>query len=240
MSSRILMLGANRRMLSMLLLVLVTLGTGMGLPNLRVDTGFSSLISNTDPDKMVYDRVADEFGSDNRSIVYIRDTGLWSPDKLAALERLHHTLEGLDFVERVDDLFNLRSIRGVEGEIDSRIFMPEAPKDQKTANQARDNALYNPLVVGNFLSRDGTSTAMMVSVREGRDDDDFDRRVHAALERAIAPARTTFQEVFQSGSARMKAELSASLFDDLVLLGPLSAFVLVVASIFFLRSVFAA
>jgi hypothetical protein len=60
-------------------------------------------------------RVAREFGSDNRTFVYVRDGALWSPQKLAQLEELHYALEGLYFVHRVDDLFTLRSIRGSEG-----------------------------------------------------------------------------------------------------------------------------
>jgi predicted RND superfamily exporter protein len=237
---RFLMLGVNHRWATFLFLALFTCVTGLGLPNLRVDTSFDSMISDTDPDKPDYDQITQEFGSDNRVIVYVRDTKLWSPDKLAALEELHYALEGLDFVERVDDLFSLRSIRGSGEKIDSRIFLPEAPKDQATIDQARADALYNPLIVENFVSRDGTVTALMVSVRKDRDGDRFDRQVNEALERALTPARSVFQEVFQVGSARINAEMKATLIDDLMFLGPLSAFVLVVAILFFLRSGFAA
>lgn len=237
---RIIMLGVNHRLASSLFLVLVTLVASLGLPNLRVDTGFNSLIPETDTNIPIYDRIAREFGSDNRTIVYVRDTELWSPDKLAALEKLHYALEELDFVERVVDLFTLRSIRGTGGKLDSRIILTEAPQDQATINQARANALYNPLIVGNFISHDGTVTALLVSVREDNNDDKFDHRINEALERALLPARSVFQEVFQVGPPRVNAELKALLLNDLMRLGPLSAFVLVVAILFFLRSGLAA
>lgn len=234
------MLGVNRRPAVLLFLILITVITGLGLPQLHVDTGFDSLISDTDPDKQIYDQIAREFGSDNRTIVYVKDKALWSPDKLAALEELHYALEGLDFVERVDDLFSLRSIRGSGGKIDSRVFLPEAPKDPASIAKARSDALYNPLIVGNFLSRDGSVTAMLVSVKEDRDDTGFDRRVDEALERTLIPARSVFEEVFQMGPPRINAELKAILFNDLMKLGPLSAVILVLAILFFLRSGFAA
>ncbi|MBW1796885.1 MAG: MMPL family transporter [Deltaproteobacteria bacterium] len=240
MFSRLLMLGMNHRLATFIFLVLVTCVAGLGLPNLRVDTGFNSLIPDSDPDLPVYDRIAREFGSDNRTIVYVRDTELWSPVKLAALEDLHYALEGLDFVERVDDLFTLRSIRGSGGKIDSRIILAEAPKDQATIDQARSDALYNPLIVGNFLSRDGTVTALLVSVHEDSNDNRSNRQVNEVLERVLKPARSVFQEVFQVGPPRINAELKSILFHDLGLLGPLSAFMLVVAILFFLRSGFAA
>ncbi len=237
---RFIMIGVNHRLITFLFLVLITLATGLGIPKLRVDTGFNNLIPQSNPEVPIYDRIVQEFGSDNRTIVYIRDAKLWTPSKLAALEDLHYTLEGLDFVERVVDLFNLRSIRGTEGKIDSRVLLTEAPNDQATIDQARANALYNPLILNNFISRDGTVTALLVSVREDYSDKNFDLKVNEALERVLAPARSVFQEVFQVGSPRVNADLKATLFNDLTLLGPLSAFVLVLAIIFFLRSLFAA
>ena len=236
MFSKILMVGANHRFASLLLLVLITVAACFGLPKLTIDTGLNSLISDTDPDKAVYERVSTEFGSDNRSIIYIKDENLWSPEKLAALEELHYKLEGLEFVERVDDLFNLRSIRGKNGEVDSRIFLPEAPKNQNVINEAKLDALYNPLIVGNFLSPDATVTAIMVSIKEDRSDDGFDRRVNDIFEEVIAPSRSVFQDIFQVGSPRINAELKSILFDDLTFLAPLSALALVLAILFFLRS----
>jgi predicted RND superfamily exporter protein/CRP-like cAMP-binding protein len=240
MFSNALMLGVNHRLVSFLLLLLVTVVTASGLPSLRVDTGFGTLIADNDPDKLVYDRVSKEFGSDNRTIVYVKDSALWTADKLAALERLHYTLEGLDFVERVDDLFNLRSVRGSGGQLDSRALMTEAPKDPADIDRARKDALDNPLIVGNFISSDGTVTALMVSVSERREEEGFDHRVNDALERAIGPARSAFEEVFQVGPPRINAEIKASLFADLQFLGPLSALLLVTTILVFLRSVFAA
>ncbi len=240
MINKFLMLGVKHRFATFLFLLLVTCATGFGLPGLKVDTGFKSLISDTDPNKPVYDQIAREFGSDNRTIVYVRDKMLWSPGKLAELEKLHHALEQLDFVERVDDLFTLRSIRATKGKIASKIFLPEAPKDQKTVDLARADALYNPLIVGNFISSDATVTAMMVTVVDNIGSDGFDRRVNDALEKTLSPARSVFQEVFQVGPPRINSELKTTLFKDLTLLGPLSAIILILAIIFFLRSGFAA
>ncbi|MBW1771684.1 MAG: MMPL family transporter [Deltaproteobacteria bacterium] len=240
MFTQFLTFGLKHRLITFLLLTAITCLAAWGIPKLRVDTGFGSLISASDPDLPIYNKIAREFGSDNRTIVYVRDPDLWTPDKLAALEDLHYALEELDFVERVDDLFSLRSIRGKGGKIDSRIFLPEAPKDQKRIDQARTDALYNPLIVGNFISTDGNVTALMVSVREDTLDDTFDRRASQAIDGVLGPARSVFQQVFQVGPPRINAELKKVLFDDLRLLAPLSALVLALAILFFLRSFFAA
>jgi uncharacterized protein len=240
MMTRFLMLGVNHRLVTFLFLAAVTYIATLGLPGLRVDTGFESMISETDPQKPIYEKIAGEFGSDNRTIIYVRDSRLWSVEKLAGLEKLHYALEGLDFVESVEDLFTMRSIRGTEGAIESRMLLPEAPKEQSFIDKAREDALYNPLVVGNFISKDGLATALVVSVKTNRGDADFDHRVNTAIERSLDPARRIFEEVFQVGPPRINAELKSTLLADFKLLGPLSAFMLFVTILLFLRSGFAA
>lgn len=240
MASRFLMLGVKHRLPAFLFLAVLTCAAGLGLPGLRVDTGVGSLIPGTAPDQAVYNRISREFGPDNRTVIYVRDSELWSPRKLAVLEEMHYALEGLGFVERVDDLFNARSVRNVGGKIDSRLVLPGVPKDPAEIHQAREQALSNPLIVGTLLSRDGLGTAILLSVREEKDDALLERRVEEALERVLAPARSAFQEVFYVGPTRFNADMKAVLLKDLGLLGPLSAAVLALAILLFLRSVFAA
>jgi hypothetical protein len=74
--------------------------------------------------------VAREFGSDQRSFVYVRDDALWTPGKLAALEQLHDELRRLPFVERIDDLFTLPTVIGIDGQFYAQPLLPAAPSDE--------------------------------------------------------------------------------------------------------------
>lgn len=240
MFDRWLTLGIRRQPLVLIFLAVVTLFTAFGLPKLVVDTGTDSLIPASDPARLIYERVANEFGTDNRTIVYIRDKNLWSPEKLSALEQLHHSLGGLEFVVKVSSLFSLHTVRGKDGKVDSSPLMSEAPDNQETADRIRSDALDNPLIVNNFVSDDGTVTALIVSIKEQRNVNDFNFRANQALESIIQPYQSVFEEIMQVGSPRINSELKASLLEDFRLLGPLSAIVLVASILFFLRSGFAA
>ena len=66
---RILLFGANYRLISLLLLAAMTALAVTGLPKLRIDSGFSRLISDGNPDKPHYDRIIQQFGSDNRTVI---------------------------------------------------------------------------------------------------------------------------------------------------------------------------
>ena len=234
------MIGVNHRLLVFLFILVISICTAFGLNRLQIDTGFRSLIPETDPNIAIYNRIVGEFGSDNRSLVYVRDPQLWTPTKLAALEELHYALDGLDFVDRVDDLFSLRNVQGSDGKVNADLFLTEAPEDQETANQSRKNALNNPLIVGNLLSPDGNATAFLVSIGKDYNEDQFDLDVNDGLERIINRFKSTFGEVFQLGSTRVNAEVKMIMLKDLKLIAPISALVLIATIFFFLRSWFAA
>jgi len=70
---RFLLLGVSHPMASFLFLLMLTGFSVYGLKSITIDTGFSSLIPDDEPDKLAYDRISREFGSDNRTIIYIRD-----------------------------------------------------------------------------------------------------------------------------------------------------------------------
>src|SRR6185436_2539029 len=104
---RLFRMGVDNAFAAALLLIAASVAAGFGIARLEVDTGFSRLVPHDDADRQAYLRVTREFGSDNRTFVYVRDPQLWSPEKLAALRELHDALRALPFVERLDDLFTL-------------------------------------------------------------------------------------------------------------------------------------
>ena len=240
MLERLTMFGINHRLVTFAMLVLITALTARGLPLLQVDTGLESLISDSNSDRQAYLRVAEEFGSDNRTLVYVRDTRLWSEEKLRHLEALQKALRSLEFVERVESILTLRTIKGIGSVLDSSPLLASGTKDEGAIKQARDNALANPLIVGNYVSADGSATTLMVTIRAARKESDFDGMVNSALNRALAPYHDEFDELFQLGPSRIGAELKSAMFEDLRLLAPLSAALLVLTILLFMGSLFAA
>lgn len=234
------LLGVRYQASTLFALVLITLAAAAGISRLEVDTSFDSLIPADDPARAVYQRIANEFGSDNRTLVYIRDDDLWTPSKLGSLERLQRELRGLPHVERVDGLFNLRTVEGRRGRVDAQLLLEAVPDTRESALQARDRALANPLYRYNFFSPDGRVTALIVSLQDIEEKPDASVQVHDGIERLLERHRDDFERVFQVGPPRISVELTRSLFADMVLLGPLAALVLIGAILLFMRSPMAA
>ena len=104
--------GLKQRHLIIVLVTLITVSLGYGVSQLSIDTSFNSLIPADEPERLAYQSAIDEFGSDNKTIIYIRDKDLWTARKLARVDELVRELSELKHVYRVDSLFNLRIIEG--------------------------------------------------------------------------------------------------------------------------------
>ena len=230
------MLGYRHRILVTLFLLLVTIFAAGGLQRIQVDTGIDSLIPADDPSRLIYQKVMGEFGTDNKTIIYIKDKNLWTPEKLTRIEQLHSAIEKIDGVSRVDGLFSLHTIHGEDGKIISRPVLRVAPKTEEGALSAKKRALANPLYLGNFFSDNGEVTAMIVSVVETEDKNNFSRLIHQALEEQIEVHRAEFERLVQVGPPRINAELKQSLYEDFIFLGPLSAVILVLSILIFMGS----
>lgn len=240
MIERLIQLALYRQAITLLMIFAITLFFVNGLTRLQIDTSLDSLIPANDPTRLVYDKVATEFGTDNRTIVYVKDDKLWTPAKLGELERLHNALSKLDYVTRVDSVINLHTISGIPGVIDARPLIRELPDTEQAAQQLRRDALKNPLFRHHFLSAKGDVTALLVSIREDRKDGTFNHRVNKDLENLLDVSRPHFQQLLQVGAPRINAEIKTSLIEDFTYLGPLSALVLIFTMMVFLRSTLAA
>ncbi|MBN4073488.1 MMPL family transporter [Mariprofundus ferrooxydans] len=247
--NRILMFGLQHRLLLMMLLIIVTAGAATGIQHLQIDAGIESMVSKDNPNYKNYERVVGEFGSDHRTLVFVRDQALWTVDKLTALKALHDRLLALDEVQSVNDIFTLRSLRGEqgsgeqgyeEGRITAQLLMEHLPVDQTEVDKLKKDILYNPLITGNLVSATGEELALMVTLKPDAVQHQSNGQLYTALEQAIAVSEKHFERVFQMGSPRIQMEMKQTLFSDMRTLAPLSAAVLLLVILVLMRSAAAA
>ena len=236
---RLSLIGVKYQAASLAFLVAVSAVAGLGLLRITIDTGFDRLAPRDGVDRQAYLQVAREFGSDNRTFIYLRDDHLWSPAKLSALEHLHYELGKQPFVERIDDLFTSSTVLSIEGQIQAQPLLLTAPLDEPGTERARRAALDDPIAARNIISADGNALAIGISVRENFEDASG-LEVNEALERVLAPARAQFHTLEQVGPPHIEAEIRRSLIGDLGVLLPASALALAVFMLILYRSAFAA
>ncbi len=236
MIENILTFGARNRLITAIIVLALSLFAIIGASKLKIDTSYDSLVSPEDPGWPVYNQTISEFGSDNTTIVYVRDQEIWTADKLAALENFVFALEEVKDLESIDSLFHTTSIRDRDGFLESQPLMDYAPTDDETAQKIRDDALYNPLVNGNILSSDGNSIAINLTTQKDRTDPDFNQRFYNNVNAVIEKHKDSFDQVFQIGPPRLNVEIEQGMFSDLSVISPVSTLILITSIILFLST----
>ncbi|MDQ6970308.1 MAG: efflux RND transporter permease subunit [Mariprofundus sp.] len=232
--------GLQHRVLLLLMLGVLTLAAAGGIQLLQVEAGIGSMVSKQNPDYLTYERVVDEFGSDQRTLVFVRDPALWTATKLAALKTLHERLLALDVVQGVEDIFTLRSLRGEQGRISSQLLIDHLPENQAEIDQLKKDILYNPLIKGNLVSATGEDLALMLSLNSKALQQMDHQQIYTAIQQVIEASNKDFERLFQIGSSRIQMEMEQTLFSDMRTLAPLSAAVLLLVILLFMRSAMAA
>ena len=236
MLNRFLCFGANHRRLALIIVILATALFATGVTRLQMDAGYNSLIDPTAPSKKAYDESVKLFGSDYMTLVYLRDDDLFTTEKLAKIEELTYALQELDFVERVDSLFTSPNMRNVDGDLDSSPLMDMTPETQEEIDLAFDNALKNPFVINNFLSKDHKAAVINILIKPLWGDDGLPELAFDSVEKMIVPLGSDFEEVFQIGPPRVITGTKRGMGEDMLVLTPIAAAILIVFTIVFLRT----
>ena len=240
MIQNIITFGYRNKTLSVILLIIFCFAAVGGLLKIQIDTSYESLISQEDEGWPDYKETVEEFGSDNTTIIYIKDKDLWSPERLRLLEDLVIKIEEFEVVEKVDSLFSITNIRDKEGILESGPLMDIAPEYPEEIEVIKKDAIYSPLVRRNLLAVDGTSTAINVTVLQKLNDPKFNLEFYNKLQKLLDPLKKDFDEIFQIGPPRLNVAIETGMFADMSFLTPINLTVLMGSIILFLRTFWAA
>jgi predicted RND superfamily exporter protein len=77
--------------------VIITLIAGYYAIQIRVDSSTEGMMISGDPAKDYHRDTVRKFGSDNITVVFVRDKNLFTPEKLKDVEKVYYELKDLKF-----------------------------------------------------------------------------------------------------------------------------------------------
>ena len=207
-----------------------------GEAHLKLDTSVDAMLPLNDEGQIFYQHVRRLFGSDEQVIVALHHPeGIFRPDTIAALQRMTERITRIDGVHHVVSLANALDMRNVEGDLVLEPFLGEAKLSQAELLDVRRSVDANPIYGGALLSRDGKTTALMVTFLDIPERDFIRRGIGEAVRRAADEERGD-AEAWVTGSLLVKAETTRVLLADLSKIVPLVVIVLAAVSLFTFRS----
>lgn len=233
---RLMRLAYNRPWTVILILAAITACSLFVARDLRIDPSVNGMMTDDPRAREAYERTVATFGTDQVTVICLRDPDLFDPDRLALIEELAYQLEGLPGVVRVESLFSAADFRSDEGTLRSGPLMRQPPADRAEAGAIRQRALESPLVAGNLLSKDGTTTSVNVFIEPDSGAPDYYDTLAAAIETLLEPCQGRFEEAFQLGNPYFRTVISQTMIHDQLRLVPLSVLVLVLTLVLMTRS----
>ncbi len=204
--------------------------------NLRISASTEGMMIQGDPAQDYYQETLKKFGTDNITVIFINDKNLFTPEKLKLLDDLVFKFEELHGVSKVESLYSVTNFKGVDGTLETNPLMDWPPETQEEAEQIKADALRNPIFLNNLISKDGAVTAINLFVEVDPDDPEFNVKFSRQVDEIIKPFQNRFDSIFQIGLSYTRRLISENIVNDTLTLAPLSALVLLLTLIIFMRS----
>ncbi len=132
------------------------------LPHVQSMDNVDDIILEDHPDTTFYESIKDTFGDDEFFVIAFSIPDLFTPHVLRSISDITTALEDIPEVREVQSLANVDYIHGAEDYFEVRPFLETIPDDPEGLHLLRLQALENPLYVGNLVSKDARSAAIVV------------------------------------------------------------------------------
>ena len=164
-----------------------------GISRLRFDDDLQALVRDGSAQLDLVDEIADVFGPPDRDCIVraaARSGDIFDAESLTALESLAGRLRGIEGVDDVRSIFDIRR-QGTAGVVLPVIPRTSDPLDAESLARAKARASGHPLVAGHLLSADASSSLLLVQLSATADRPPASSAVVARIEAVLtesAPA----------------------------------------------------
>lgn len=216
-------------------MLLITLAAVFQLGKLRIEIEPHALTVDGDPARDFYTQTVETFGSDNITIVFIKDKQLIESNKLAAIKATVEALEALPFIARTESLFSIPYLRTIDEFVHTEPYLHTIPRKPEERSRILKAASNNPFVQDILLSEDATAMAVNLYIADGDGRPGFNEEVTATIEHTLAPLKIQVDEIFQIGLPYIRTTITEHIRKDQATILPLAITALLLTLIVTLR-----
>ncbi|MCH9027969.1 MAG: MMPL family transporter [Proteobacteria bacterium] len=181
-----------------LFVALLTLGLGLQIPSIEIDTDPENMLPQEQPDRVFHNQTKEEFGLSDAIVVgAVNDDdpgGIYNVRSLAAMHRVSREILKIDGVVR-HDLMSLSVVDNVSqdgvGAISFDWLMHEAPQTAKQALAIREAVERLPLLMNTLVSGDGKTAAIYVPIVSKDQSYRISGEIEQIIDRSLAESGAT-------------------------------------------------
>jgi len=190
-----------------------------------------------DSDAQFYEDFKEVFGNDEFFIIAFKAPGGFTASTLHALQDITHELENLDEVEEVTSLANAEDTIGSRDYFEVRSFLHSIPDDVDSLQKLREQAVNNPLYVGNLISSDGNTLGILVRAKSQPEDGGYRKRLIEKTSAILDKYQDKVGRFYLSGWSITNLSLSQYLKADMRVFIPVTFLLILLTTWFFFRNI---
>lgn len=242
MTHRIANLATSRPRTIYLFVALLTLGLGLQIPSIRIDTDPENMLPEGQPDRAFHNQTKKEFGLADAIVVgAVNDDdpeGIYNVRSLAAIHDVSQEILKIDGVVR-HDLMSLSVVDNVSqdgaGAISFEWLMHEAPQTGKQALAIRAAVERLPLLMNTLVSGDGKAAAIYVPIVSMDQSYRISREIEQIIEQSLAESGAT-DSYYISGLPVAEDTFGYEMFVQMGISAPLAGLAIFLLMWFFFRN----
>ncbi len=234
--SRLLSFPLRRPQLTVALVLAWTVFFGIFAVQIRVDSAVENLLPSGDADRLYYDGVRRDFGSEEANVVAVFADDVFSRHSLSVIDRISKSLAEIDGVR---EIISLTTMKGVEtSDFGLRVgkLLRKLPADDDEANEFRKKVMGSPLYVGNVVARDSRATSIVVLFDLLSDEEFLARNIEGQIRGRVA-AEADGLDYAITGIQSLKVRGAEMMNQDLQKFLPLSFLLVVIVLALSFRTV---
>ena len=190
-----------------------------------------------DPDMVFYDQVKAVFGNDEFFVIAFAADPLFSAEPLAMMADITGALEEIEEIDSVTSLTNVDDIIGAADYFEVRPFIEEIPTKVEDLDALKAQATHNYLYVGNLVSANAMTAAIMVEAYDRPEDADYRKRLLDQTDAVLSKYRETGTAFFLGGWTTTNFSLSQYLKADMMIFIPATYVLIALVTWLFFRNI---
>jgi len=193
------------------------------IPSVEIDTDLKSQLPKEMPSRLSTDKIDSLFGGTEMIMVILQSEDVLNSETLVRLRRLSKRIKRIRGVEKVNSLFDLKSIRGEEGALIIEPAVPKIPKNDMTREQLRKNIQENDIVYGSVVAKDFSLAAVIAMLTPQTRDEEVLNAIRQVIEEIPGNEKTWI-----GGLPVTRVEMGEYIRHDMRLLLPIGISVMLV------------
>lgn len=210
----------------------VSLFFGLQLPKARIDTDLANMMPADMPSRISTDSIEEMFGGLEMAMIVLEAEDVLSENSLKRVKNISDRLNRLKGVDQLMSLFDLKSIKGVNGAMIVNPAVDRIPANSEDIESLRNELIENELVYGIVVSEDFKYTAIIVSILDEVEDEYIVPEIYKIIKEV--PGN---EKVYYGGMPFTRIEIDKSTKKDLYFLLPTGLLIMIFFLFFSFRQI---